>query len=162
MSRSYVAAAAVGLLLALGSSSLADAGRPGHSHDQLTFSAGEPGDPKKPAQVFLIVMRETEDKMVFIPDRIEVRKGAQVRFILRNNGALEHEFVLASVEDNRKHAEEMRKYPDMEHEDPNGKRLKPKQSSEIVWRFTKAGEFEFACLIPGHPEAGMTGKVIVK
>ena len=50
----------------------------------------------------------------------------------------------------------------MEHDDPNGKTLQPKKADEIVWRFTKAGKFEFGCLIPGHREAGMTGTVIVK
>jgi uncharacterized cupredoxin-like copper-binding protein len=141
----------------------ADAGPPGHGHD-AGFSVGEPGDPKKPAQVIQIIMRENEadGRMLFIPDRIEIRKGEQVRFILRNNGSIDHEFVLASAEENRKHAEVMKKYPDMEHDDPNAKRLKPKQTAEIVWRFTKAGEFEFGCLIPGHPESGMTGKIIVK
>jgi uncharacterized cupredoxin-like copper-binding protein len=56
----------------------------------------------------------------------------------------------------------MRKFPDMEHDEPNGKRLAPKKTSEIVWRFTKNGQFEFGCLIPGHREAGMTGIVVVK
>ncbi|MBI2715669.1 MAG: copper resistance protein, partial [Rhizobiales bacterium] len=73
-----------------------------------------------------------------------------------------HEFVLASVEDNNKHAELMKKYPDMEHDDPNGKSLAPNKTADIVWRFTRAGEFEFACLIPGHREAGMHGVINVK
>jgi len=139
---------------------LAGPGDPGHSHG--AFSAGEPGNPKKPARVVQVTMRETDGKMLFIPDRIETRKGEQIRFILRNNGLLVHEFVLASVEDNAKHAELMKKFPDMEHDDPNGKNLAPNKTAEIVWRFTKPGEFEFACLIPGHREAGMHGKVIVK
>lgn len=100
--------------------------------------------------------------MMFIPDRVEVKKGGQVRFLLRNNGELEHEFVLATTEENLKHAEEMKKNPDMEHDDPNARRVAPKKSDEIVWRFTKAGKFEFGCLIPGHREAGMTGTIIVK
>ena len=50
----------------------------------------------------------------------------------------------------------------MEHDDPNGVRLAPKKTAEILWKFTKAGTFEYACLIPGHLEAGMHGKVIVK
>ena len=100
--------------------------------------------------------------MLYFPDRIEVRKGEQIRFILQNTGELDHEFLLATTEENLKHAEVMKKYPDMEHDDPNGKRLKPKGKSEIVWRFTKAGEFEYGCLIPGHREAGMIGKIIVK
>jgi uncharacterized cupredoxin-like copper-binding protein len=50
----------------------------------------------------------------------------------------------------------------MAHVDANGKRLAPKQTGEIVWKFTKAGEFEYSCLIPGHREAGMTGTIVVK
>ena len=135
-------------------------GEPGHHHE--TFSAGEPGNPKKPARVVLITMKEGDGKMMFIPDKIEVREGEQIRFILRNSGLLDHEFVLASTADNLKHAEEMKKYPDMEHDDPNAKRLAPNKSTEIVWRFTKSGEFEYGCLIPGHRDAGMTGKIVVK
>jgi uncharacterized cupredoxin-like copper-binding protein len=136
---------------------------PASAHeDHGSFSAGEPGDPKKPARVVLVTMRESDGKMMFIPNRIEVKKGEQIRFMLRNSGALEHEFVLASAEENAKHAEQMKKNPDMEHDDPNGKRLKPNGSAEMVWRFTKAGEFQFGCLIPGHPEAGMVGTVVVK
>ena len=137
-------------------------GEAGHSHGPADFSAGEPGDPKKPAKAVLVAMREKDGKMLFIPDRIEVRKGEQVRFLLRNSGELEHEFVLATTDENLKHAEQMKKFPDMEHDDPNGRRLDPKKASEIVWRFTKSGQFEFGCLIPGHREAGMTGTVIVK
>lgn len=138
----------------------AEPGVPGHRH--ATFSAGEPGNPKRPAKTMQVTMRETDGKMVFIPDRIEVRKGEQVRFLLRNSGDLDHEFMLATTEDNLKHAELMKKFPDMEHDDPNGKRLSPKKTAEIVWRFTKAGTFEFGCLIPGHREAGMTGFVVVR
>ena len=139
---------------------LAAPGAPGHSHE--TFSAGEPGNPKKPARIVQITMREGDGKMMFIPERLEVRRGEQIRFVLRNNGELDHEFLLATTEENLKHGELMKKFPEMEHDDPNGKRLKPKATNEIIWRFTKAGEFEFACLIPGHHEAGMHGKIVVK
>lgn len=131
------------------------------AHDGA-FSAGKPGNPKKPARIVQVTAREADGKMLFIPDRIEVRKGEQIRFIIRNNGVLKHEFVLASVQDNDKHAELMKKYPDMEHDDPNAKDVEPGKTAEFVWRFTKAGDFEFACLIPGHREAGMHGVAIVK
>ena len=131
---------------------------PGHAH----FSAGVPGDPKKPARVIEVTMREDKGSMSYVPDRVEVKRGEQVRFVIRNVGALAHEFVLASTADNLKHAALMQKYPDMEHDDPNGKTVQPKGSSEILWRFTRRGEFEFGCLIPGHREAGMLGKVFVK
>jgi uncharacterized cupredoxin-like copper-binding protein len=154
--RAYVASVAVALVLP----AFAGPGAPGHSHE--SFSAGEPGNPKKAARVVLITMREEPGKMMFIPDKVEVKKGEQIRFMLRNSGALEHEFMLATAAENAKHAELMKKFPEMEHDDPNGKRLKPNASAEIVWKFTKAGEFQFGCLIPGHSEAGMLGTVIVK
>jgi uncharacterized cupredoxin-like copper-binding protein len=129
-----------------------------HEH----FSAGEPGNPKKPARTVKIVMREEGGRMVFEPNRIEVRRGEQVRFVLDNDGLKNHEFVLAAAAENRKHAELMRKFPEMEHDEPNARRVAPYNRDELLWRFTKPGEFEFACLIPGHYEAGMFGKVIVK
>jgi len=126
------------------------------------FSAGEPGDPKKSSRPILITAIEKDGRMVFIPHRIEVRRGEQVKFIIRNAGETDHEFILATTQENLKHAEEMRKNPDMEHDEPNGKKMKPKQTAEIVWKFTKAGTFEYGCLIPGHHEAGMHGTIIVK
>jgi len=139
----------------LGSPAPADAG---HTH----FSAGAPGDPKKPARVIEVTMKEGEGSMSYEPARVEVKRGEQIRFVLKNAGELAHEFVLASTADNLKHAALMQKYPDMEHDDPNGKTLQPKGNAEIIWRFTKRGEFEYGCLIPGHREAGMTGKIVVK
>ena len=130
----------------------------GHTH----FSAGRPGDPTKPARTIEVTMKEGDGTMTYEPSRIEVKRGEQIRFVLKNAGELAHEFVLASTADNLKHAALMQKYPDMEHDDPNGKTLQPKANSEILWRFTKRGEFEYGCLIPGHREAGMTGKVVVK
>lgn len=149
------------LAATLTTSAIAGPGGVAHSHDGDT-AYGEPGDPSKPARVVNVVMREADGKMLFSPDRLEVRKGEQIRFVVRNNGELEHEIVVATFEENEKHAIEMRKNPDMEHDDPNARRLDPKKSGEMVWKFTKPGEFEFACLIPGHREAGMHGKIIVK
>jgi uncharacterized cupredoxin-like copper-binding protein len=90
------------------------------------------------------------------------RKGEQIRFVKDNDGLKNHEFVLATVENNRRHAELMKNYPDMEHHDPNAWRVAPYMRDELLWRFTTAGEFEFACLIPGHYAAGMFGRVVVK
>ncbi|MGE0750977.1 MAG: plastocyanin/azurin family copper-binding protein [Variibacter sp.] len=137
-------------------------GTPGHSHDHGMFSAGEPGNPKKPARIVQITMREAEGKMLFVPKQIKVRKNEQIRLVIDNSGELDHEFVLATPEENAKHAEAMKKNPDMEHDDPNAKRVAPKKKDEIVWKFTKAGMFEYGCLIPGHREAGMIGTVVVK
>ena len=132
------------------------------AHEGEHFSAGEPGNPKKPARTVTITMSDGDGTMRFTPDRLDVKRGEQVHFIIQNKGALKHEFTLASVQDNNKHAELMQKYPDMEHDDPNAKSVDPGKAAEILWRFSKAGTFEFACLIPGHREAGMRGTVAVK
>jgi uncharacterized cupredoxin-like copper-binding protein len=157
---------AVGILLASSAAILATdvAMRiPASAHeDHGRFSAGEPGNPKKPARMVKVTMYEGSGRMGFEPARIEVRRGEQVRFVLQNDGEEDHEFVLATVTENRKHAEVMKKHPDMEHDDPNAKRLMPHGNSELVWKFTKRGQFEFACLIPGHYDKGMFGKIIVK
>ena len=39
--------------------------------------------------------------------------------------------------------------------------VEPGKTSELVWQFTKAGTFDFACLQPGHYDAGMKGNVVV-
>lgn len=153
--------AVTAITLSIGTAAaFAAAGPPGHSH--ATFSAGQPGNPKKPSRIVQITMREGDGTMTYAPEKVEVRKGEQIKFVIRNNGELDHEFILATTQENLKHAEEMKKNPEMEHDDPNAQRLTPKQAKEIVWKFTKAGTFEFGCLIPGHREAGMIGKVIVK
>src|SRR6188472_4256641 len=158
--RSGIALVAATLLSA---QAWAGEGPAGHSHGHgQSFSAGEPGNPKKPARIVQVTMGEQDGKMLFVPARLEVKKGEQIKFVLRNNGELEHEFVVASAADNLKHAGEMAKNPGMEHEEPNGKEVAPKKTGEMVWKFTKAGEFEYACLIPGHREAGMTGTIVVK
>jgi uncharacterized cupredoxin-like copper-binding protein len=146
------------LPLSIPVTALADAG---HQHGE-DRAYGQPGDAKKPARIVLITMNEVDQTMKFIPSEVKIRKGEQVKFVIRNNGALDHEIVIATVEENLKHAEEMAKNPDMEHDDPNAKRLAPKKVGEMVWKFTKAGEFDFSCLIPGHREAGMFGKIIVQ
>jgi uncharacterized cupredoxin-like copper-binding protein len=148
------------LLFAVNTPAEAGPGAQGHSH--AAFSAGQPGNSKKPSRVVEITMSEGNGKMLFSPSRIEVKRGEQVRFVLVNAGELDHEFVLATPEENLQHAEAMKKNPDMEHDDPNAKKLEPRKSGEILWRFTKRGEFQFACLIPGHLDAGMHGKIIVK
>jgi uncharacterized cupredoxin-like copper-binding protein len=107
-------------------------------------------------------MRETDGGMAFSPDRLEVSRGEQIQFVLRNGGDLDHELVIGTKRTNLKHAEEMASYPDMAHDDPKAERLQPKTAGVLRWQFTEVGEFEYACLIPGHQEAGMVGTILVR
>lgn len=101
------------------------------------------------------------DAMRFNPGSITVRPGETVRFRVRNLGLLRHEFVLGTDAELKEHAQLMQKFPEMEHEEPNMVSLAPGAAGEVVWRFGKAGKVSFACLQPGHYEAGMRGAVDV-
>lgn len=155
MKKKNIALAGIALI-ALAGAALPALAHDGHAHQ--SYSAGEPGDPSQPARTIEIEMSE----MAFTPFRIEVKRGEQVRFVIRNAGTEDHEFLLATTKDNLKHAAVMKKHPHMEHDDPNGVRLAAHKSAELVWKFTKAGSFEYACLIPDHREFGMVGHVVVK
>jgi len=101
------------------------------------------------------------DKMRFTPDVIDVREGETVRLVHRNGGKMLHEFVLGTRQELEAHAALMLKFPNMEHDEPYMAHVGAGQKGEIVWTFNRAGEFDFACLIPGHYQAGMVGKVRV-
>lgn len=133
-----------------------------HGGEDDDFAAGEPGDPTKPYRTVAVTISEDNGKMSYAPAEIDVSKGEQVKLVMKNAGMLKHEFFLDSFKHNASHKIEMQKNPEMEHDDPNAQSIEPGQQKEILWRFSKPGTFEFACLIPGHYEAGMHGKVVVK
>lgn len=101
------------------------------------------------------------DDMRFTPGRIDVRQGETVRFVVRNDGRAMHEFVIGTREENDAHAAMMMKFPEMEHDEPYMAHVAPGKSADIVWTFNRAGEFDFACLIAGHYQAGMVGTIHV-
>ncbi len=101
------------------------------------------------------------DTMRFTPASILVKRGETVRFVLRNKGQVLHEMVIGTKKDLAEHAELMKKHPNMEHDEPYMAHVSPGKQETMTWQFTKAGEFYFACLIPGHFEAGMIGKILV-
>ena len=120
---------------------------------------GREGDPKKVTRTIRV---ETSDAMRYFPEHLTVRKGQTVRFDVRNGGALPHEMVLGTMDDLKKHAEAMRRHADMAHDDANVAHVEPGETGRIVWQFTRAGEFYYGCLVPGHFEAGMIGTIVVR
>lgn len=120
---------------------------------------GQEGNPRKVSRTIKVGMN---DKMRFSPERLTVKRGETVKFVVHNDGQVLHEMVLGTPVALKEHAELMKKFPSMEHADANMAHVKPGKSGEIIWQFTQPGEFEFACLQPGHFEAGMVGKVVVK
>lgn len=121
--------------------------------------AGQPGDPAKATRTISLVM---DDTMRFTPNKVKVKAGETVRFFVKNTGKVPHEMVIGSVEELRAHAQWMRKGGGMRHADPNMITLSPGQQGGLVWQFDKVGTVDFACLIPGHFEAGMVGQIEVE
>jgi len=133
------------------------AAKPAAQIEERAF--GRAGDPKKVTRTIRI---EAVDTMRYTPAAITVKQGDTIRFVVKNAGKLIHETVLGTMNELKEHYEVMKKFPDMEHDEPYMVHHKPGETREMVWQFTKPGEFYFACLIPGHFEAGMVGKVTVK
>lgn len=134
-------------------------GMHGMSEDAHKDAAGRPGDPAKIDRTIEVTMHDT---MRFDPADMKFKAGETVRFVVRNEGKIRHEMVIGSVEELKEHAEMMRKMPGMQHAEPNMISLAPGESGDLVWQFDDAGAFDFACLVPGHLEAGMTGKIAVE
>ena len=130
-----------------------------HSHDdhgQTDF--GMAGDPSKVTRTIKLTMG---DNFRFTPDNISIKQGETIKFVVANMGKIQHEMVIGTLKGIHEHAEMMKQMPGMQHIDPNMISVKPSNSGEIVWTFNKSGQFDFACLQPGHYEAGMKGKLMV-
>lgn len=161
---------ALTLLAVLAMSGFAAYGNENHTSQSKHQAVDKPsgqhaaaiGKPASASEANRTVEVSMDDSMRFEPERIEVRQGETIRFVVRNLGQVKHEFVLGTLAELKKHAALMAKFPQMEHDDPNAVWVEPGRSGELAWTFTKAGRFDFACLVPGHFEAGMKGKIIVR
>lgn len=130
----------------------------GHDHHAET-AIGLPGDTSAVERTVVVDMADT---MRFSPANLSVNQGETVRLVVRNQGKIRHELTLGTIADLKEHAALMLKHPNMQHTDPNMVQVEPGEVKEVVWKFTKAGEVDFACLQPGHFEAGMKGLVKVQ
>jgi len=129
----------------------------------VTTPFGRTGDPKKVSRTIVF---EMTDDMRFKPDRITVRRGDTLRFRAVNRGKVLHELVIGTEAELLEHAELMKRFPTMEHDEPFMAHVPPGRSGDIVWQFTEAGTFRFACLMPGHTwnelRSGMVGTIEVR
>ena len=130
-----------------------------HKMSAEQYAWGKMGQAKAATRDIVITMT---DDMRFSPEQISVKLNETVRFIVKNNGKLLHELVIGTSDELEKHAKLMEKFPNMAHDEPYMAHVDPAKQGEIVWLFNRKGEFEFACLLPGHFQAGMKGKVLVQ
>ncbi|MDP5007587.1 MAG: cupredoxin family protein, partial [Glaciimonas sp.] len=134
-------------------------GKDGHATSKKTPHAAALGAPGNAGKVTRTVTVDMDDSMRFTPENFSTKRGETIKFIVKNSGKLKHEMVLGSITELKKHAAMMLKFPEMEHDDPNQVAIEPGKTGEFIWQFSKAGTFDFACLEPGHFEAGMHGKI---
>lgn len=130
----------------------------GHSGGHASTAIGQPGKANAVTRTIAVSM---SDDMRFSPSDIRVLKGETIRFTVTNKGQLRHEFNLGTDADLKAHAEQMKKFPEMEHDEPHLVSLASGTTGEVIWKFTKAGKVSFACLHAGHYDAGMKGVVNV-
>lgn len=129
----------------------------GHQHSHGS-PVGEPGKAAAVTRDITVIMGE---KMRFIPASIVVGRGDTIRFVVKNADFEPHEFMLGEMAALKEHAAHMQQNPTMQHDEPNAITLLPGQTGELLWHFTHGGVVDFACLIPGHFEAGMKGQIRV-
>jgi uncharacterized cupredoxin-like copper-binding protein len=123
---------------------------------------GKPGHKGLVTRTIEVNITETETGyMLFEPDAISIQHGAVVRFIINNDGALDHEFFLGSFAEVGKHQQWVHKHSDMEHDDPNAVKIPSGKTAELIWEFSEMTNLEFVCLIPGHREARLWGVIMV-
>ncbi len=129
-----------------------------HAGGHAASAIGEPG---KAARVTRTVRIDMSDTMRYTPSSITAKQGETIRFVIKNSGKVKHELVLGTEKELKEHYEVMKKFPEMEHDDPNMVTVAPGATGQVIWKFTKAGKIDFACLQPGHYDAGMKGAVAV-
>jgi len=112
-------------------------------------------------QVTRVVDIRMNDRMRFEPDHLRVRQGETLRLRVHNDGQALHELVIGTQAELRKHADLMKRFPEMDHDEPHMVHVAPGQTGELIWTFNRPGSFDFACLLPGHFEAGMVGRITV-
>jgi len=147
-------------LLACASAAFAGGNHAG-GHDHVPAKAAIIGETGVAANVSRTVEVDMSDAMRFTPAAIEAKQGETIRFVVKNSGQFKHEFVLGTDKDLKAHYEVMKKNPHMVHADDNMLTVAPGQNAELLWKFTQAGTVNFACLQPGHYDAGMKGAVVV-
>lgn len=132
-----------------------------HHHHAGGHDESAIGEPGKAASVTRTVQVDMSDTMRFSPASIQAKQGETIRFVVRNSGLVKHEFVLGTEKELMEHYEVMKKHPGMEHDDPKMVTVAPGKAGEVIWHFSKSGKVDFACLQPGHFDAGMKGLVTV-
>ncbi|MBM3138529.1 MAG: nitrite reductase, copper-containing, partial [Chloroflexi bacterium] len=116
--------------------------------------AGMSGQTTEAAREFTLITAEADGRMVYIgqggyidglvnPD-LQVQPGESIRLIMINGDGILHDVALPDL---KVGSEAISKKDDR---------------TEVVFTAPEAGEFVYFCTLPGHRQAGMEGRLIVK
>lgn len=158
------------LLCAFSLPALADTGH---------FAFGHPAQAQAASRTVEIILGD----MYYQPTSVQVKAGETLRFVLKNQGQLAHEFSLGDAAMHAEHQKQMlamqsmghgamehgqmghdmagMEHGAMSHADANTVSLQPGETAELTWTFARAQGLQFACNIPGHYQAGMVGTLEV-
>lgn len=101
--------------------------------------------------------------MAFQMKSFRVRSGETIRFVVKNEDEVDHDFTIAPPAMQAAHRKKMMEMMESEdgmskmHNESNAVFVKPGETKELIWKFAKVGGIEFACNLPGHYESGMKG-----
>jgi len=146
---------ATGATAVFGENKITPSGTP---TEKVQTAWGIAGDAKAANRTITVTMT---DQMRFTPAELQIRVGDTVRLVVRNAGKGLHELVIGTKAELDAHAALMLKFPGMEHSEAYMAHVNPGKTSQLIWTFNRVGDFEFACLLPGHYQAGMVGKIKV-
>ena len=118
----------------------------------ILSACGGSGGLGAPAAKISIEMSE----FMFTPKELAVYSGQEITLDLHNSGAVEHDFTIL-----KKSA--VAKTP-FDREKQAGDilaefRLGAGKSDTFKFTLPEPGEYEIICVVPGHVEAGMVGKI---
>lgn len=177
MKRRLLLSIAAGVALSLSGVAIAAPGH-GHGDHHADSRIGQPGKSEEVSRTVEVVMHDN----YYEPENLTVKEGETVRFLVKNEGMLVHEFNIGTAAMHADHQDEMMMMVEhgvingdtlnrdmmkmdmgggktMEHDDPNSVLLEPGEEAELVWTFSKSADLEFACNVPGHYASGMVGDI---
>lgn len=97
------------------------------------------------------------DSMQIKPAKITVKAGTPVRFVITNDGALEHDFFIGSDREQRqRESGEGEPGPDRYVAVPPG------ETKTLLYVFPSPGKTIIGCVVPGHYSAGMKANVTIE
>lgn len=96
------------------------------------------------------------------PASIPVKQGETLRLVAKNAARSEQHLALGTAGDLKSYAEMVQKHPQMQASQASRIVVGPGESRELVWQFTKPGEFQLSCGVPARFDAASAGRVIVK